>query len=245
MVTNRGSGGAPRSSQSPLQRGVPPLKLRAVFPGCSAPLKPSSCRTRQRQLRSLPPSSHQVMALSLAVAPDSWRAKQDPDLMTDHLLSLLDVGQMPSQSGRQAGWTARSSPPISAPTASRRSTAGPTRWAVPTPLAASRRIPSSAATITRSGSRTSAQLRYGLAGIASTITDIPTRIPTGSEPDAHHVAFSAEEHLLLVADARVRQNVLAVICTQPHRWTGALHHAASPGKTPNDIVVEGLLPECA
>jgi YVTN family beta-propeller protein len=36
------------------------------------------------------------MALSLAAAPDSWAAKQDPTLTSDHLLALLDVGQQPA-----------------------------------------------------------------------------------------------------------------------------------------------------
>jgi YVTN family beta-propeller protein len=37
------------------------------------------------------------MAVSLAAAPDSWAAKQDPTLLTDHLLALLDVGDTPVQ----------------------------------------------------------------------------------------------------------------------------------------------------
>ena len=35
------------------------------------------------------------MAVSLAAAPDSWAAKQNSSLLTDHLLALLDVGQTP------------------------------------------------------------------------------------------------------------------------------------------------------
>ncbi len=40
-------------------------------------------------------AGHQVMALSLAAAPGSWAAKQNPSLATDHMLALLDVGKMP------------------------------------------------------------------------------------------------------------------------------------------------------
>ena len=41
-------------------------------------------------------SSHQVMAVWLAVPADSWRGKQDPTLQQDHLLTLLDVGKTPT-----------------------------------------------------------------------------------------------------------------------------------------------------
>ena len=40
-------------------------------------------------------AGHQVMAVSLAAAPGSWAAKQNPALMTDHMLTLLDVGKTP------------------------------------------------------------------------------------------------------------------------------------------------------
>ena len=40
---------------------------------------------------------HQVMVVSLAAAPDSWEAKEDPSLLTDHMLTLLDVGETPVQ----------------------------------------------------------------------------------------------------------------------------------------------------
>ena len=35
------------------------------------------------------------MAINLSAAPGSWAAKQDPSLTTDHLLTLLDVGHTP------------------------------------------------------------------------------------------------------------------------------------------------------
>ena len=35
------------------------------------------------------------MAISLAAAPGSWAAKQNPALMTDQMLTLLDVGKTP------------------------------------------------------------------------------------------------------------------------------------------------------
>ena len=35
------------------------------------------------------------MAISLAAAPGTWAAKQNPALMTDHMLTLLEVGKTP------------------------------------------------------------------------------------------------------------------------------------------------------
>src|SRR5258708_39481051 len=37
------------------------------------------------------------MAVSLAAAPGSWAVRQNPALMTDHMLTLLDVGKTPVQ----------------------------------------------------------------------------------------------------------------------------------------------------
>ena len=35
------------------------------------------------------------MAISLAAEPGSWPARQDPTATSDHLLTMLDVGQTP------------------------------------------------------------------------------------------------------------------------------------------------------
>ena len=39
------------------------------------------------------------MAISLAAAPGSWPARQDSAALTDHFLSLLDVGLNPVDLG--------------------------------------------------------------------------------------------------------------------------------------------------
>lgn len=41
-------------------------------------------------------TGHQIMAVSLAAAPDSWAAKSNSSLLADHLLTLLDVGDGPA-----------------------------------------------------------------------------------------------------------------------------------------------------
>ncbi len=89
VVSNRASGSISLFDITPTS-----LRLRAAFPNCPgasdiAILPESSkafvaCSTR-----------HQVMAISLAAAPDSWAAKQNPSLTSDHLLTLLSVGDNP------------------------------------------------------------------------------------------------------------------------------------------------------
>lgn len=78
---------------TPVGPDTPP-RLRAVYSGCPG----------ATDIAILPDSSkafvacsggHQVMAISLAAAPSSWAAKQNPSLLTDHLLAFLEVGETP------------------------------------------------------------------------------------------------------------------------------------------------------
>lgn len=97
IVANRGSGSVSIFGVSPYDAAVktePPPRLRAAFPGCPG----------ASDVVILPDSSkafvacsagHQVMTVSLAAAAGSWTARQNPSLMTDHLLTLLDVGKTP------------------------------------------------------------------------------------------------------------------------------------------------------
>jgi YVTN family beta-propeller protein len=106
VVTNRGSGsvtifaanipplpaaGAVASEPS----SAAPLTQRATFSGCrgasDAVILPDSTKTFVAC--SL---AHQVMSIWLAVAPESWPARQDSALMQDHQLALLDVGENPT-----------------------------------------------------------------------------------------------------------------------------------------------------
>src|SRR6202012_2327394 len=94
VVTNRGSGSVSIYSLSsdPSQTAI---SFRAAFPGCpagtDAVILPNSLKTFVACS-----NSHQVMAISLAAAPGSWEAKQDPNQLSDHLLATLDVGQSPA-----------------------------------------------------------------------------------------------------------------------------------------------------
>lgn len=74
---------------------APALSLRSTFAGCpgaaDAVILPDSSKTFVACS-----FSHRVMSVWLAAAPDSWSAKQDPSLTSDHLLALLVVGENPT-----------------------------------------------------------------------------------------------------------------------------------------------------
>ena len=106
VVTNRGSGSISvyASNIPPLAGAIgvgttpkapPALSLRATFAGCpgaaDAVILPDSSKTFVACS-----FAHQVMAVWLAAASDSWSAKQDPALTSDHQLALLDVGDNPT-----------------------------------------------------------------------------------------------------------------------------------------------------
>lgn len=106
VVTNHGSGsisvyGAvipPLSgaiTDGKTVQAAPALSLRSTFAGCpgatDAVILPDSSKTFVACS-----FAHQVMAVWLAAAPDSWSAKQDTSLTADHLLTLLDVGDNPT-----------------------------------------------------------------------------------------------------------------------------------------------------
>jgi YVTN family beta-propeller protein len=97
VVTNRGSNSVSVFDvppYNPAATSEPPPRLRAAFPGCpgasDAVILPDSSKAFIACT-----SGHQVMAVSLAAAPGSWAARQNPALMTDHMLTLLDVGKIP------------------------------------------------------------------------------------------------------------------------------------------------------
>lgn len=101
VVTNRQSGSisiyspAIPTDASGNSRPSAPLTLRSTFAGCAgatdAVILPDSSRVFVAC--SL---QHHVMSVWLAAAPDSWNAKQDASLTSDHLLALMDVGENPT-----------------------------------------------------------------------------------------------------------------------------------------------------
>ena len=69
--------------------------VRATFPGCpgatSAVVLPDSSKAFIACS-----GAHHVMVLNLSAAPGSWAAKQNPGLMADQMLTLLEVGRTPA-----------------------------------------------------------------------------------------------------------------------------------------------------
>ncbi|GGA58884.1 hypothetical protein GCM10011507_07820 [Edaphobacter acidisoli] len=96
VVTNRGSNSVSLYdiAQPYSPSDTPELKLRATFSGCSgatdAVILPDSSKVFVACS-----GGHKIMAVQLAAAPGSWPARQDPTQLTDHLLTLLDVGKTP------------------------------------------------------------------------------------------------------------------------------------------------------
>ena len=97
VVSNRASGSVSVYEIQPYERREPSVvlpKLRAAFPGCPGAGDVAILPDSSKAFVACS-SSHQVMAVSLAAAAGTWAAKQNPSLMTDHLLSFLDVGEKP------------------------------------------------------------------------------------------------------------------------------------------------------
>lgn len=219
-------------SHPPVPPG-PPLRLRAAFPGCPG----------ATDVAILPDSSkafiacsggHQVMVISLAAEPGSWPARQDPAATSDHLLTMLDVGRTPvdlamkpdggeifvSNFGSDSvseiyTWTNEVGSTYligSKPTHGIVSRDNSTLW------------------VSNFGS--------DLISIYS-IEDgqLITTVHTGSGPDA--LAFSADEHLLLAADAH--SGDVAVIRTQGKQGA-ALFTILPAGSQPNAIAVKVIRP---
>jgi YVTN family beta-propeller protein len=98
LVTNRASGSVSVFAVEPTNdhtRDSLP-HLRTVFSGCPGATDAAILGDSSKAFVACS-GGHQVMVLSLAAAPTTWAAKQDASLLTDHLLTLLNVGQTPVQ----------------------------------------------------------------------------------------------------------------------------------------------------
>jgi YVTN family beta-propeller protein len=247
VVTNRGSGsvsifavapnppttggialrGLPSKPASEVKDPVP--HLRAAFSGC----------TGATDAVILPDSSkafiacsggHQVMAVSLAAAPNSWAAKQDPSLLTDHMLTLIDVGNTPVHLALKpdggeifcANFGSDSFSEINTQT----NEVGGTYPIGTKPTFGIVDAENSTLWVSNFGSDAVNLWSIDDAQKAGSV-------PTGHAPDA--LAFSADEHLLLAADAQ--SGDVSVIRTQP---APALFTILPAGGSPNTIVVKAM-----
>jgi YVTN family beta-propeller protein len=235
VVTNRGSNSVSIFDvppYNPAQAHEPSPHLRAAFPGCpgasDAVILPDSSKAFIACS-----SGHQVMVVGLAAAPGSWAAKQNPALMSDHMLTLLDVGKNPVHLAMKpdggeifvSNFGSDSISEISTPTNEVGGTYAignrPARGIV---------------------SRDNSMLwvaNFGADSISLYSIDDgrvePVGIHTGSAPNA--LAFSDDEHLLLAADAH--SGDVAVIRTAG-TVLPTLFTMLPAGNSPNAIAVKAI-----
>jgi YVTN family beta-propeller protein len=248
VVTNRGSGSVSIFGLDPYVvqgHGISGLlprpkhaaaeqtpRLRAVFSGCPGATDAVIMHNSSKAFIACS-GGHQVMAVSLAAAPDSWEAKQNPSLLTDHLLALMDVGQTPielalkpddgqifcsnfgsnsiSSIDTQTNEVDRTDTIANQPVNSIVSEDGTTLW------------------IANFGADS-----INLWGIDDSQL-LPYSVRTGHSPDA--LAFSADEHLLLAADAH--SGDVTVIRTADKNGP-SLFTIMPAGGSPNAIVVKAM-----
>jgi YVTN family beta-propeller protein len=233
VVTNRASGSvsvfAVGTYDAPSQQA---LRLRAAFPGCPGATEAVILPDSSKAFIACS-GGHQVMAISLAAAPDSWAAKQDPSLLTDHMLAVLDVGVTPvhlalKPDGGEVFVSNFGSDSISE-ISTWTNEVGGTYTIGSKPVRGIVSRDNSALWVANFGA--------GMISLYS-IDDgrVVSSIRAGSAPDA--LAFSIDEHLLLAADAH--SGDVAVIRTQG-RLGAALFTMLPAGNSPNDIVVKSFL----
>lgn len=228
VVTDRGSGTVAVFAVS---AGAIPLRLRASFAGCSGATDALILPDSSKAFVACS-GGHQVMAIGLAAAPDSWAAKQNASLLSDHLLAMLQVGRTPVQltvkpDGGEifvANFDSNSISAISTWTNEVENTY---------PIG-NRPVYS----VVSSNDSTLWVSNFSAESISLYSIDdgrMVGSIRTGPGPDV--LAFSADEHLLLGIDAR--SGDVAVIRTESKQGP-TLFTMLPAGASPNDVVVKAF-----
>ncbi len=233
VVTNRGSNSVSIFAVAPYeaQPHGPVLRLRAAFPGCpgatDAVILPDSSKAFIACS-----SGYQIMAINLAAAPDSWTARQDSSLTTDHVLTLLDVGQTPVHLALKPDGGEIFVSNFGSDSISEISTW--TNEVSNTFAIGSKPVQS----VVGADNSTLWVANFGADSISIYSIDdgrLIGNVHTGSAPDA--LAFSTDEHLLLATDAH--SGDVAVIRTQSKQGP-ALFTMLPVGKSPNAIAVKAF-----
>ncbi len=233
VVTNRGSNSVSIFAVAPYEAQThgPVLRLRAAFPGCpgatDAVILPDSSKAFIACS-----SGYQIMAINLAAAPDSWAARQDSSLTTDHLLTLLDVGQTPVHLALKPDGGEIFVSNFGSDSISEISTW--TNEVSNTFAIGSKPVQS----VVGADNSTLWVANFGADSISIYSIDdgrLIGNVHTGSAPDA--LAFSTDEHLLLATDAH--SGDVAVIRTQSKQGP-ALFTMLPVGKSPNAIAVKSF-----
>lgn len=232
-VTNRGSNSISlyAIAQPGSPAGTPELKLRATFSGCpgatDAAILPDSSK-----VFAACSGGHQIMAVQLAAAPGSWPARQDPSQLTDHLLTLLDVGKTPvhlalKPDGGEIFVSNFGSDSISEVDTWNNQVSG-TYSVVNKPTGS-----------IISGNNNDLWIsNFGADSLSLYSIDdghVVDTVHTGSAPDS--LAFSENQYLLLAADAH--SGDIAVIRTQGKDGPG-LFTILPSGRSPNAIAVKAI-----
>ncbi len=236
VVSNRGSSSVSIFNVDPYVVDAPakqPLHLRTAFPGCpgatDAAILPDSSKTFIACS-----SGHQVMAISLAAAPGSWPARQDATALTDHFLTLLDVGRQPVYLALKPNGGEIFSSNFADDSISEIDT-----WN--NQVESTFPIGDKPAHAVVSADNTTLWVsNFGADSVSLYSIDdghLVTAVRTGSAPDA--IAFSVDEHLLLAADAH--SGDVAVIRTQGNPLP-TLFTTLPAGPSPNAIVVKSNAP---
>ncbi len=231
VVSNRTAGSLSIYSISP--SATEPLRFRAAFAGCPGAtdvvLQTDSAGGGKAFVACS--GGHQVMVVSLAAAPGSWRATQDPSLQHDALLALLDVGRTPTSLSLKPDGGEIFSTNFDSGSVSEIST-----WT--NEVLGTFNVGSKPTRALISRDNTSLWIsNFGAdAAVLYSIADgrIVTGIHTGNAPDA--LAFSADEHLLLVADSG--SGDVTAIRASDRTGSPSLFTLFPAGHHPNDIVVK-------
>ena len=208
-----------------------PLQLRATFPNCPGATDIAILPDSTKAFVACS-DSHQIMAVWLGVPANTWRGKQDPSLQADHLLAFLDVGKTPTHLTLKPDGGEVFSTNFGSNSLSELSTwTNEVEGTYPGVMQPSRAI------ISRDNSTLWVSDFGADSATLYSIDDghIEASVRTGSHPDA--LAFSADEHLLLVANAG--SGDVALLRTD---GTGGptLFTVLPTGSQPNDIVVKGF-----
>jgi YVTN family beta-propeller protein len=203
--------------------------LRAVFTGCPGATDAVILKDSSKAFIACS-GGHQVMAVSLAAAPESWAAKQNSALLTDHMLALLDVGQTPLQLALKpddgeifcANYGSDSFSEIETGT---NEVAG-TYTIGSKPVYGVVSVDNGTLWVSNFGADSINLWSIDDGKVAGSVR-------TGHAPDT--LAFSADEHLLLSADARSGE--VTVMRTAP---TPGLFTILPVGSSPTDIVVKAM-----
>ncbi len=215
-----------------------PLQFREAFSGCPGAtdivISPDYAGDPKSGEKAFVACSggHQVMALWLNASPDSWRGQVDASLQSDHLLTMLDVGQTPTSLVLKPGGGEVFSTNFDSDSISEISTW--TNEVLGTYLIGQR---PTRAVISQDNSRLWVT-NYGADSVTLYNIDdgrLVTGIRTGAAPDP--IAFSADEHLLLVANTATGD--VAVLRMQGRTGPG-LVTLLPAGKRPNDVVVKAF-----